>query len=482
MSTASENQKAPASAARPAEALRSLLPARLPLVRFLGDATALVVAAALAEVGTRRAGGTSELIWVIVYPVFVLVFLSARSPHSRALRPHVLDELRVIAGRTALAAMIVLSLRALLEVGPQAAGQTARHWVFAAVCVAAVRVVPATWQLTARQAGELGIPTLIVGAGRVGQLVARRLRQYPELGLRPVGFLDDAPLKVSDEDPPVLGGLASFERVVRQHGAEQVIVAFSPASHQAQLAIIRRCHEFGIDVAVVPRLFETMKERVGMEFVGSLPLVSVEPTNARSWQFVLKYAFDRVFAALLLVLIAPLLIAITVAVWASLGRPILFRQRRVGRDGRVFDMLKFRTMNGGHSSDPAELDLPPDTAPGGVEGADRRTDVGRVLRRLSFDELPQLINVLKGEMSLVGPRPERPEFAERFERSIHRYSERHRVKAGITGWAQIHGLRGQTSLVDRAEWDNYYIDNWSVWLDFKILVLTGIAVVRFQAE
>ena len=128
------------------------------------------------------------------------------------------------------------------------------------------------------------------------------------------------------------------------------------------------------------------------------------------------------------------------------------------------------------------MDLPPDTAPGGIEGDDRRTGVGRVLRRLALDELPQLINVVKGEMSLVGPRPERPEFAQMFERSIHRYSERQRVKAGMTGWAQIHGLRGQTSLADRAEWDNYYIDNWSVWLDFKILVLTALAVARFQAE
>jgi lipopolysaccharide/colanic/teichoic acid biosynthesis glycosyltransferase len=122
--------------------------------------------------------------------------------------------------------------------------------------------------------------------------------------------------------------------------------------------------------------------------------------------------------------------------------------------------------------------LPEDTAPGGVEGADRRTAIGKLLRRTSIDELPQLFNVIKGEMSIVGPRPERPEFVELFERRVSRYEDRHRVRAGITGWAQVHGLRGKTSLSDRIEWDNYYIENWSLWLDFKILLLTVAAVFQ----
>jgi lipopolysaccharide/colanic/teichoic acid biosynthesis glycosyltransferase len=142
-------------------------------------------------------------------------------------------------------------------------------------------------------------------------------------------------------------------------------------------------------------------------------------------------------------------------------------------------MLKFRTMRS--ESDEAELEfleLPPDTAPGGVEGADRRTVVGAFLRKTSLDELPQLLNVLKGEMSLIGPRPERPEFVGLFEQSVYRYCDRHRVKSGITGWAQVNGLRGNTSLADRVEWDNYYIENWSLWLDLKISLLTAVAVLR----
>ena len=170
---------------------------------------------------------------------------------------------------------------------------------------------------------------------------------------------------------------------------------------------------------------------------------------------------------------------------------MLFRQRRIGRDGKVFDLYKFRSMRIdlaqaeiGADDDASALEflLGGDTAPGGVEGDDRRTPIGRFLRRSSVDELPQLLNVLRGEMSLIGPRPERPEFVELFNQDIIRYDDRHRVKSGITGWAQVHGLRGQTSLAERVEWDNYYIAHWSLGLDLKIFALTLLALLRNGAE
>jgi lipopolysaccharide/colanic/teichoic acid biosynthesis glycosyltransferase len=151
-------------------------------------------------------------------------------------------------------------------------------------------------------------------------------------------------------------------------------------------------------------------------------------------------------------------------------------------DGRTFQMLKFRTMRPAMNGNASPQTLPEGVAPGGVEGEDRRTRLGAFLRRTSIDELPQLINVLRGDMSLVGPRPERPEYVQIFDHSVHRYTDRARVKSGITGWAQVHGLRGQTSLADRVEWDNYYIENWSPWLDIKILAMTVRAVVRSEAE
>lgn len=182
-------------------------------------------------------------------------------------------------------------------------------------------------------------------------------------------------------------------------------------------------------------------------------------------------------AAFLLLLISPMFLTLVVLVKLSSPGPIFFSQPRVGRDGRVFECLKFRSMRATQASDTA-FQLKTDAAPGGVEGIDRRTKIGKILRATSLDELPQFINVLRGEMSLVGPRPERPEFVELFEAQIQRYGERHRVQAGVTGWAQVHGLRGQTSIADRAEWDNYYIENWSLALDIKILALTVPAVLR----
>ena len=204
-------------------------------------------------------------------------------------------------------------------------------------------------------------------------------------------------------------------------------------------------------------------------------------------QFALKHAFDRVLALALLIVLSPVILCAALAVRLSSPGPALFSQRRVGRDGKVFDLYKFRSMRiePAQSTTPSDDDataldflLGGDTAPGGVEGEDRRTPVGRFLRRTSLDELPQLFNVLRGEMSLVGPRPERPEFVELFRQDIVRYGDRHRVKSGITGWAQVHGLRGQTSLAERVEWDNYYIAHWSLGLDLKILALTLVALFR----
>jgi len=214
-----------------------------------------------------------------------------------------------------------------------------------------------------------------------------------------------------------------------------------------------------------------------------MSFAAVDPNGL---QFTLKHALDRVFALALLIVLSPIILCAALAVRLSSPGPALFSQRRVGRDGKVFNFYKFRSMRVQHSQrepggeDVTALDflLGGDTAPGGVEGEDRRTAVGRFLRSTSLDELPQLLNVLRGEMSLVGPRPERPEFVELFRQDIVRYGDRHRVKSGITGWAQVHGLRGQTSLAERVEWDNYYIANWSLGLDLKILAMTLIALFR----
>ena len=239
---------------------------------------------------------------------------------------------------------------------------------------------------------------------------------------------------------------------------------------------MRTCESLGLEISVVPRLFDSVNDRFRYETLGGMPLLGLRATNTRGRYFALKHLIDRVSAAFLLFVGAPLLALIALAVRIESPGPVLFRQRRVGRDGHAFDLLKFRSM----APPRADADFRPSagSAPGGIEGEDRRTRVGRFLRRSSLDELPQLINVLRGNMSLVGPRPERPEFVELFNRDIDRYEDRLRVKSGITGWAQVHGLRGQTSLADRVEWDNFYIEHWSLSFDLKILALTVVAVFR----
>jgi lipopolysaccharide/colanic/teichoic acid biosynthesis glycosyltransferase len=196
------------------------------------------------------------------------------------------------------------------------------------------------------------------------------------------------------------------------------------------------------------------------------------------WQFTLKEAADRAVALVALLFLAPLLLAIALGVRVSSIGPVIFRQRRIGRGGEAFMLFKFRTMV--KDSGVAGFTLAHGTAPGGIEGTDRRTTVGRWLRATSLDELPQLVNVLRGEMSLIGPRPERPEYVELFAKVVPGYTERLRVKSGITGWAQANGLRGQTSIADRVEFDNYYIENWSLALDLRILALTAVELLRFR--
>jgi lipopolysaccharide/colanic/teichoic acid biosynthesis glycosyltransferase len=217
--------------------------------------------------------------------------------------------------------------------------------------------------------------------------------------------------------------------------------------------------------------------RINVEHLGGLPLVELSPAHPLGLRFRVKHVADRLGVVLLLPAVAPLMALVALLVWLTSGRPIFFRQRRVGRDGREFVMMKFRTMVDAPDGDfePAE-----DVAPGGVEGVDRRTPLGALLRRSSIDELPQLLNVLRGEMSLVGPRPERPEFVRTFNDTVYAYGDRHRVKSGITGWAQVNGLRGNTSIRGRAELDNFYIENWSLSLDLKILLLTVLAVFRVR--
>lgn len=440
-----------------------------PVVYLTCDLALIFVAWLMATFGSLSAWGSLPPGgFSIAFALLTIALFHSRGHYVSRLQIHTLDELRSIFAATALAAICALAGAELLG-SHGLANEAVRTWLLTAAYVAAGRFALAQWQRSERREGTGLRPTLIVGAGEVARITAERLLIQPELGLKPVGFLDKEPRPetAGHAGLPVLGASWDLELVLEERAIEHVVLAFSTAPHDVLIRIAAQCLERGIELSIVPRLFEKVTTWHTVDHIGGLPLMTVRPSNPKSWEFALKYALDRVSAATLLLLAAPVMLVTALAIRIRMGRPVLFRQSRVGRDGRSFEIIKFRSMEQ-------------------VDGLDRVTPLGAFLRRYSLDELPQLLNVVKGEMSLIGPRPERPELVSDFELVVYRYAERHRVKSGITGWAQVHGIgRGDErfaadTLARRAEWDNYYIENWSLWLDVKILISTLRAVFQFS--
>jgi len=459
--------------------------------RVATEAILLYLGVLLAWLGAPSAGvdATEASVWLL--PVLAMTVLAVRGGYRSGLRFQILDRVVQVAAATSFAAMLLLALGS-LATEPQESGLIVRAWVFSTVYVVSGRILIGLVRRGAQADRLIGKPTLIVGAGRIGAQLERRLETHPELGLRPVGYLDADPVPselVPGRSAPVLGSPSDLPRIADETGAEHVILAFLSAPDHVLVPLIRECKERDLEMSLVPRLFDSINMRVELEHMGGLPLYGLRPVDPRGWEFALKHVLGKTLTVLLLALLSPLLIAATVAVRVTSPGPIFFRQRRIGRDGREFELLKFRSMRVPDDPTPEDSDsgdsaaplraVGEDVGPGGLEANHLRlTPTGGFIRRTSIDELPQLWNVLRGDMTLVGPRPERPEFVELFGQSIRRYDDRHRVKSGITGWAQVHGLRGQTSLADRVEWDNYYIENWSLWLDVKILLMTLTAPFR----
>jgi exopolysaccharide biosynthesis polyprenyl glycosylphosphotransferase len=454
------------------------------LLDVLALGTAAAAVAALSPTSSPTGQVPSEpLEWTLGYSAVVLLLFQLRGMYRAPMRLEVTEALRQIVSATAVAAVLTMAARVLSTNEAYVAAETVRHWVAVVPLLIAGRAAVLLAEAHRRRVGAGGRRTLVVGAGMVGRLTASRLLSDPALGLVPVGFVDDDPLTATDDTAALaVHPWDDFEAVVREQHVEHVIIAFSGAEHPRLIALARRAWELGVAVSVVPRLFELEGERAETEHLGGLPLVGLRPADRQSWQFRLKYALDRVVAAGLLVLMAPVLLAAATAVWLTIGRPILFRQPRMGRDGTPFEMLKLRTLReapDGYEADAewAATELDGALVAGYAPLEVRMSRATSFLRRSAIDEFPQLWNVVRGEMSLVGPRPERLPYAERFQDHIYRYSDRHRVKSGLTGLAQVQGLRGKTSLRDRVEWDNHYIENWSHWLDLKILLKTPPAFV-----
>ena len=365
---------------------------------------------------------------------------------------------------------------ALVLIGTQLVANFFVDLTWAAIALVAVVLVRSLNYFAVRLLRSRGIVshgTLIVGAGDTGRTLAELLAEHPESGLRLLGHLDlEAKAERADgkAHTPLLGRPADVAAVLSNVRPQVLIVAHGMVPEDQLVELVRACHRQRCEVFVVPRLHEIQHVGSGMDFVGDMPLVRLQRAAHRSGTWRLKRIFDAVFASLAIVVLSPVLLVCAVAVYREGGRGVIFRQQRVGCDGKLFELMKFRSMR--------PVDDSESRTNWNISHDDRLGPVGRFLRRSSIDELPQLFNIVRGDMSFVGPRPERPHFVEQFDLLYRGYNARHRVPSGLTGWAQVHGLRGDTSIGARARFDNFYIENWSLWLDFRILLRTAISIFK----
>jgi len=307
---------------------------------------------------------------------------------------------------------------------------------------------------------------LIIGAGVLGREITQKLLAHRDLGFEIVGFLDDDPGKVDSEilGIPVLGTLRQAEEIVASLSIDHVYVALPIEAYRKTLQILQRMGNEIVDIKLVPDILQYVTLNASLEDVDGTPVINLSQVPLQGWNSMVKRAMDVAISLAALLALLPFLPLAALAIWLEDRGPIFYRQERMGLDGKSFMILKFRSMRAD-----AEASSGPVWA---IKDDPRRTRVGGFLRRWSIDELPQLWNVLAGDMSIVGPRPERPTFVREFKHKIPQYMLRHRVKAGITGWAQVHGWRGNTSIRKRIQYDLYYIENWSLGLDCKILWMT----------
>jgi Undecaprenyl-phosphate glucose phosphotransferase len=347
-------------------------------------------------------------------------------------------------------------------------GVVALFYAFATLSVLAFRLTGRLYLRALRRRGFNLRFVIVVGAGRLAEEVIDRIHAHPELGIRARGVLSEtgSPLGRRLHGVPIIGDYSQIKAILHrpEERIDQVLIALARDETNQLEKVLADLEDEVVTVRLVPDLLHVMTLRSSVEELDGLPMISLRQSPLVGWSAVQKRVFDVVVASLTLALAAPLMALIALATWIGSGRPIFYAQKRMGLDGHVFTMYKFRTMFHGAEHETGPIWARP--------GDSRRTKLGAILRRLSLDELPQLLNVLRGDMSLVGPRPERPVFIERFRREIPGYMLRHKVKAGVTGWAQVRGLRGNTSLHARIEHDIHYIQNWSLRLDLRILWLT----------
>jgi len=403
----------------------------------------------------------------------VIIFYIVRLYHlPRAINR--LDQAQKIVSAVTVGTVLAFGMQALIFKGTPLEVDYPRSlfvyvWVFSALLVGVGREFYRRLRIWLRRRGLDRENLLVIGTGKIARDITHRIKARPELGYRIVGVVSGhARTKGTLSGVPIIGAYGDIPRLIDELGVEQVIIALPDALRSELVDLINLCQRGYVDIKVYPDMFAYMAGDLNVNDLGGTPLITVRDIALRGWKLSLKRGLDVFGATVGLVLFSPLLLLTAIAIRLDSPGPVFHIQERMGLDGHPFPMIKFRSMR-----QDAEANGPGWT----VADDPRRTRLGRIMRRTNWDEMPQLINVLLGHMSLVGPRPERPVYVQEFRERIPRYMERHREKAGMTGWAQVNGLRGDTSIAERTAYDLWYVENWSLWLDIKIIIRTVLMII-----
>jgi exopolysaccharide biosynthesis polyprenyl glycosylphosphotransferase len=404
---------------------------------------------------------------MIVHLVSILiVFYFARMYHQRRAVSRI-DEGYAIAQNVSIGTFLAIAFETLafknsaMELDyPR--GVIIYAWLLGIVLTVVGRELHRQVTISVRRSGIGRDNVLIVGSGEVARTIAEKVRWSGRLGYNIVGAVNGAPGETVG-DVPIIGTTGQIPDLIDAHNVDEVIIALPEASHRELVQLISKCQRGKVSIKVYPDIFAYMSGGLTVDDLNGMPMLSVRDVALRGWKLSLKRGMDIVGSFIGLVLLSPLLALTAFLIKLESPGPVFFCQERMGLDGHPFPMIKFRSMRRDAEKH----------GPGWTTAGDPRvTRIGRFMRKTNWDEITQLINVFYGQMSLVGPRPEQTYYVQRFREFIPRYMERHREKAGMTGWAQVNGLRGDTSILERTKYDLWYVENWSLWLDIKIVIRT----------
>ncbi|MFQ5964397.1 MAG: undecaprenyl-phosphate glucose phosphotransferase [Candidatus Scalinduaceae bacterium] len=402
---------------------------------------------------------------IIMIPLWGIVFKAFGLYRPRRISSRI-AEVMDIAKATTVATLILVTLTFFVKRYEFSRLTFLYFWVISVFALCVTRIFFREFLRLIRKKGYNLRYALVVGTGSLGQEITDKMQAHPELGIEIRGFLceDTSQVGNSLKGLQILGTFENIRSVVINHGIDMVLIALPLSVHEKLKSILDNLADEMVSIMVLPDLYEFTTLRGGIGEFEGMPIISLRDTPLYGWNAIIKRSTDILLSLLIMLITSPLVLFISLLIKVTSEGPLLYKQERMGLDGKVFTMLKYRTM---------KIQAEEETGPvWATKNDNRRTLIGAFLRKTSMDELPQFFNVLKGDMSIVGPRPERPFFIQQFRNKIPKYMLRHKMKAGITGWAQANGWRGNTSLEKRIEYDLYYIENWSLMLDFEIMWLT----------